>query len=329
MTKTSMTMTVPMVMQWLREHLADFPLPYIANQFEKNGRVDFNERSALIPDRVQSEEDQKKRAQGVLDAFLAGFDGREGMNTLLCVLYSPLAVSSLVRAAYADTADSNRLAHVFVLRVGEVFILLLTASPYKRFPLDKFMKVGEHTSAFMWVNIKEACWEPYSKAASTLAGVQTPKKKKQKVFLQLSQVTLCGLHILSVFWRRAAVAPVLPPPVSEDAGGEGGFVYVQPPQKLTAVDHVPTATVPTATGEDAEDAPTVVPDAWVLKIERFADQFTDSTCSNTVAEAPPPAPPVVEKVEKEVEAVVVSSLPVEPVAAEEVVGEAMEAPLVV
>jgi hypothetical protein len=262
------TMNVTETMRWLWEHLVDFPNPYIAKQFQQNGCADCNERIALLPDqRLQAEEDRKKRAQGVLDTCQVGFDGREPMNTLMCVLYSPNAVSKLVRAAYDDADDSNRLAHVFVLRVGEVFLLLLTASPYKRFPLDTFMRVGDHTSAYMWLNLKEKCWEPYS--------LKSAKKKKQKCWQQLSQATVSGLHILSVFWRRSAIQVLPPPAVAGVADGTVSVmqhhVYVKPPQtSLTVVQH----DVPVATGGDGEDAPTVAPpDAWVLEVERFANQF--------------------------------------------------------
>jgi len=196
------------------------------------------------------------------------------MNTLLCALYSPLEVSRLLRAAYADTDNSNRLAHVFVLRVGKVFLLLLTASPYKRFPLDWFMCNGQHTSAYMWLNLKEACWEPYvnqavtcaaaTSTAATPAAALNPVNKKQRTWQQLSAATVSGLHILSVFWRRANVLSVDPPPaLAADTAGAApvlNHVYVQPPTQAVAV-----------AGEDG------APDAWILKVESFAEQFTNST----------------------------------------------------
>jgi hypothetical protein len=270
---TAMTvkeMTVHETMRWLREHLADFPVPEMAYQFEFNGKVDAHERISHLPDEIlRADELRKKRAQAVLDTYTGGFDGREGMNTLLCALYSPLAVSRLLRAAYADTDNSNRLAHVFVLRVGEVFLLLLTASPYKRFPLDRFMCDGEHTSAYMWLNLKEACWKPYVNQAVTPAAAPKPARKKQrtweqKTWQQLSAATVSGLHILSVFWRRADVLSVnLPPALAADTAGAApvlNHVYVQPPTQAVAV-----------AGEDG------APDAWILKVESFAEQFTNST----------------------------------------------------
>jgi hypothetical protein len=309
------TMNVLQTMRWLQDHLVDFPISDIVNQFEQNGCVDCNERSALLPDRLQAEEDQKKRAQGVLDTFLVGFDGREPMNTLLCVLYSPLAVSKLVRAAYDHADVSNRLAHVFVLRLGEVFLLLLTASPYKRFPLDWFMRVGEHTSAYMWLNLKEACWEPYS--------LKPTKKKKHKTWQQLSQATVSGMHVLSVFWRRSAGPHPARPAVAAVTDGVAPVmdyhVYVKPPQKdPTVVQH----DIPAATGGDGEDAPIVEPDdAWVLEVERFADQFVAPRLDEAAAvetEAaedaplPPPVEPAVavEAVEEAVAAEVVEELAV-------------------
>jgi hypothetical protein len=269
-------LTVQETMRWLREHLADFPVPDIAYKFEFNGKADAHERiPRQLPDEIiLADEWRKERAQAVLDTYRGGFDGRDGMNTLLCALYSPLAVSRLVRAAYADTDNSNRLAHVLVLRVGKVFLLLLTASPYKRFPLDRFMSKGQETSAYMWLNLKEACWEQYvnqnvtcaaaTPAATTPSAALKRVRKKQKTWQQLSAATVSGLHILSVFWRRAGVMPVNPPPAlaAETAGVAPAlnYVYVQPPPQALAV-----------AGEDG------APDAWILKVESFAEQFTQST----------------------------------------------------
>jgi len=244
-------MTVQETMKWIREHLADFPVPDIAYKFEFNGKADIHERiQRQLPDEIiLADELRKERAQAVLDTYTGAFDGREGMNTMLCVLYSPPAVSRLLRAAYADTDNSNRLAHVLLLRVGKVFLLLLTASPYKRFPLDWFMSKGQETSAYMWLNLKEACWEQYvnqdvtcaaaTPAATTPSAALKPVRKKQKTWQQLSAATISGLHILSVFWRRAGVM---------------SSIYVHPPTQAVAV-----------AGEDA----------WILKVESFAEQFTN------------------------------------------------------
>jgi len=316
-TGTAMTvkeMTVQETMRWLREHLADFPVPDMAYQFEFNGKADAHERISHLPDEIlQANEWRKERAQAVLDTYTGGFDGREGMNTLLCALYSPLAVSMLVRAAYADTDNRNRLAHVFVLRVGEVFLLLLTASPYKRFPLDWFMSKGQETSAYMWLNLKEACWEQSTPAAATPAAALKPVRKKQKTWQQLSAATVSGLHILSVFWRRAGVMPVNPPPAlaAETAGVAPAlnYVYVQPPPQALAV-----------AGEDG------APDAWILKVESFAEQFT-----NIPPETQSPAvlvveEPVVAPMAKE-ETVVAPMVEEETVVAPVVEGETVVSPI--
>ena len=325
---TAMTvkeMTVHETMRWLREHLADFPVPEMAYQFEFNGNADAHQRISHLPDEIlRADELRKKRAQAVLDTYTGNFDGREGMNTLLCALYSPLAVSRLLRAAYADTDNSNRLAHVFVLRVGEVFLLLLTASPYKRFPLDRFMCNGQHTSAYMWLNLKEVCWEPYvnqavtpaaaTPAAATPAAAPKPVRKKQRTWQQLSAATVSGLHILSVFWRRADVLSANPPPaLAADTAGAApvlNHVYVQPPIQALAV-----------AGEEG------APDAWILKVESFAEQFTNSTPETRslavlVVEEPVVSPMV------EGETVVAPMVEGETVVAPVVEGETVVAPVV-
>ena len=199
------TMDRAQLMRFLREHLADFPVPYIADMFEKNGCADEKQ----CPDRVKAADDQAKRAREVMESHQVCFDSKQSMNTLLVVFSSPLSVSRLMRAAYADTDERNRISHVFIIRLGDVFLLLLTGSTYQRFPLAKFMCAGEHASAYLYLNLKEACWAPYNTVAPTLQHVlMPPKTKKQKRFQTLSQATLSGLHVLSVFWRRAALLQV-------------------------------------------------------------------------------------------------------------------------
>jgi hypothetical protein len=212
-------MNILKLMEWLREHLADFPIPSIAEQFKLNGQADSD---ALLLDKIEADECMMKRAKEMSGTYHEESKGREAMNTVLCVLYSPQAVSKLIRAAFDDADGSNRLTHVFVLRVGEAFLLLLTASSTKRLPLDKFMSNGEHTSAYMWLNLKEKCWEPYS---------QNPtKKKKHKCWQTLSQETISGIHILCVMWRRCKdtnYVYVKPPPTNGDTHSDAWVVEVE------------------------------------------------------------------------------------------------------
>lgn len=145
---------------WLVDHMVDFPYKDMLTAFKKNGQLDVSE-SASASHRVRAAEARKDRAQDAWVKNLSYFDGRDGMNTLVAVLHSPLSVSTLVRAVQADATDL--VTHVLVVRIGGVFLLLMTdGRPAKRFPVDWFMRIGDHTSAFMWLNVKDTCWDKFS-----------------------------------------------------------------------------------------------------------------------------------------------------------------------
>jgi hypothetical protein len=144
---------------WLVDHMVDFPYKDMLTAFKKNGQLDVSE-SASASHRVRAAEARKDRAQDAWVKNLSYFDGRDGMNTLVAVLHSPLSVSTLVRAVQADATDL--VTHVLVVRIGGVFLLLMTdGRPAKRFPVDWFMRIGDHTSAFMWLNVKDTCWDKF------------------------------------------------------------------------------------------------------------------------------------------------------------------------
>jgi hypothetical protein len=99
---------------------------------------------------------------------------------------------------------------------------------------------------------------------------------------------------------------------------------LHPPQKdLTVVQH----DVPAATGGDGVDAPTVASDAWVLEVERFADQFAAPLVDEVAAVKTEVAEEAV-AVETEVVEEAASPPPVEPAATVEAVEEAVEAEVV-
>ena len=152
-------------LEWLREHLAGYPFHNIADAFARNWRKDIAEQSAL--NRQQSALNRQKRAHQVWATSLKCFEGTESMNTLLCVLYSALSVYNLMQKL---RANENSFEHILLLRCNAMYLVLMTAvDPRKRFPLDAFMRVGDYTSAYLWLNIKvekdpEAgkkftCWE--------------------------------------------------------------------------------------------------------------------------------------------------------------------------
>ena len=160
MPKVRCSKEVLATMAWLVDHMVDFPYKDLLATFQENGRLDVCD-SALGNQRVWSAEARKERAHDMWVKNLSYFDGRDGMNTLVAVLHSPLSVSTLVRAVEADATDL--VAHILVVRIGGVFLLLLTDKrATKRFPVDWFMRIGDHTSAYLWLNLKEACWDKFA-----------------------------------------------------------------------------------------------------------------------------------------------------------------------
>jgi hypothetical protein len=263
-------------LEWLREHLADFPFPRMADRFAKNWRADVTE--SALPGREKACKARKDRANRVWQASMEGFNWKEPMNTLLCVLYTPQSVAGLVRDV---NANSNSIAHILVLRLPGVFLVLLTdADPRKRFPLDSVMRIGNYTSAYLWLNLKSgedqkqfACWESHSKTP-TLAVVPA-KAVKAKPFVRVSDATVSGMHILALVWMRAWVYAA-----GAAENGKVRHVHVQP-------NKAPTTAGGGVVGVDATTAP------WVLEVQAFARQFGPVV---TAVAKPVVAPPLVRNV---------------------------------
>jgi hypothetical protein len=231
-------------LEWLTEHLVSFPFPHITDLFAENWRTDVAERERAL---------KRDRAYRVWATSRESLTGKDPMNTLLCVFYAITDVVSMIKLVREMYANGSSIAHILVLLYGKVFLVLFTdVDPNARFPLDRIMRHGVHTSAYLWLNLKESCWESHIKAPTTLAVVPT-KAVKAKPFVKVSDVTLSGMHILAVLWskvwKRAAGA------------GENGrvrHVHVQPSKSLGTM------------GGGSVDA-TAIP--WVLEIEAFARQF--------------------------------------------------------
>ena len=114
-----------------------------------------------------------------MESHQVGFDGTQSKNMLLVVFSSPLSVSRLMRAAYADTDERNRLSHVFIIRLSDVILLLLTGSTYQQFPRAKFTCAEQQSSAYLYLDLKEACWATHTTVAPTPLHVLTPPTTKK------------------------------------------------------------------------------------------------------------------------------------------------------
>ena len=199
------------------------------------------------------------------------------MNTLLCVLYSALSVYNLMQKV---RANDNSFAHILMLRCAGVYLVLMTdVDPRKRFPLDAIMRVGDYTSAYLWLNLKAekdpetgkkfTCWESRSNSPGVAArnatrlavGVPT-KPVKEKQFTKVNAATTSGMHILAVLWMMAT---------DSAAGQKAKYKYVQPHKALT--------TAGGGLGVDSGTAP------WALEV-KWVGQW-----GRTASPPPPPPPP--------------------------------------
>ena len=199
----------------LAYHLIDFPYADMVSRFGDNARCDIMESSHT--DRVEAATLRTKRAQRVWKKSMDRFEGRGAMNTLLCILYSPMAVCSLVTSCH--TEQTERPGHIMVLRLGGVFIvLMMDSSPSSRFSLQWFMHRGNHTSAFMWFNLKESCWLRHRGVTSSMlstpntkADLQPPGKMPKHIqevdtidsWAKVSECTMVGIHFLKYMRTKA------------------------------------------------------------------------------------------------------------------------------
>ncbi|KAJ1467154.1 hypothetical protein T484DRAFT_1756091, partial [Baffinella frigidus] len=253
----------------LAYHLVDFPYADMVGRFCDNARCDAIE--SLIPGRFEAAILRRKRAHRVWLKTMHRFQGRGAMNTLMCVLYSPSAVCSIVRAAQGKREHPG---HVMVLRLGGVFVVLITdSSPTARLSLDWFIRRGDHTSAYMWMNLKESCWLRHRDVPSAMHSTLNPEpvdtpmgvlpKQVQNVdvfdpWSKITEPTAAGMHFLKFLRVKA-----------EELSQEGALdgtgdchMYIRPG----------SFTRPSNNSKEEADVPDLS-DGWGSYIERFVGKF--------------------------------------------------------
>ena len=184
------------MVEWLKTHLlVNEPEPQMVNTFASNSGSDVLE--SALENRTLATDNRGTRAWDLADQFEKRSAGRSqpSVNTLMCVLYSPTSVKALLHAM--KSSKTTEFPHLLVLHVGKVFVLLVTghAEGTSRFPLQWFMKTGDHTSAFLWVNLKTNWWERYNPTEE--------KKRKVEAFHHVSEQSLCGLTLLHLLFQKA------------------------------------------------------------------------------------------------------------------------------
>jgi hypothetical protein len=248
----------------LRYHLVDYPYQDMVTRFCHNAECDIGESS--MEDRLNAASIRRKRAHRVWAKSKDRFQGREAMNTLMCILYSPSSVNSLVNAAHEEKVE--RPGHIMVMRFGGAFIVLLSDSlPSSRFPLEWFLHRGDHTSAWLWMNLKDNCWLRHRDVVSSMVftptttgiplEVSTAHVQNVEVFdpwPKVSEVTQTGIHMLQ--FLRVKAREFAEEDVTTDT--KICHIYLRPYPKTT-------------------DSKTVVSREWCTHIYNFVKQFVVST----------------------------------------------------
>jgi hypothetical protein len=225
-------------------HMELFPYPIVLRQFENNGLADITESASA--DRVKASKDRRKRANHMWDMYHVGYHGsRDPLNTLVSVFYQ---IDSLVQFLESMRDHTHEfLSNLLVVRMSGVFVVIMTdVRPMGRYPGDWFLRIGDHTSAFMWVNLKDACWLRYTSddtAGSAASCVQQEGSKKRKtsflctfskkpVWTKMSDSTVAGMSVLAHVWRSiqlmlAATGVIVPD--SSCIGSSSAFhIHVRP-----------------------------------------------------------------------------------------------------
>jgi hypothetical protein len=185
-------------------------------------------------------------------------------------------------------ANENSFEHILLLRCNAMYLVLMTAvDPRKRFPLDAFMRVGDYTSAYLWLNIKAekdpeagkkfTCWESQSNSpgfaarnATRLAAVVPTTAVKAKQFTKVNEATTCGMNILALLWMKVMEYGL------KVSGQKVKYKHLQQPHKALT-------TAESGLGVDSDGGFTV---PWTREVKEWAGQW-----GPTDPPAPPPPPP--------------------------------------
>ena len=279
------------LIEWIRDHLSGAPDPHIADVFTENWRADVMFHPPDLDSHIQIRDARRKRAEHVWKLSLESREGKEPMNTLVCVLYSAYAVCAMMRTIHHSGFD---LAHVLVTRLGHFYLAILTDADQKgQFPLNAMMRRGDLTSSFIWLNLKQSSWDAQNSKPSTLAVLPTTAVN-EKDLKKVSSATAAGIHIIALLWMRCNKLNARELAARATVGAERGKddthavpaatpkvfqVYVQPTKQPTNAEE--------GVGEDSTSA---TAPWWIREIDTWAIQFGKTV---RPVQAPPVPPPLV------------------------------------
>jgi hypothetical protein len=278
------------VMSSINAHLSSFPHSIVVTEFEKNGIADVEE--SAWPDRALASKNRRQRAADMWTMYERGFYGsREPLNTLVCVMYEMSSVSSFMRSIRSYTHEF--LSNILVVRMAGIFVIVMTdVRAQQRYPGDWLLSTGDHTSAFLWVNLKDACWLRYTTpnpVVSSVSGGSSKKRDKgptgvfpkQLIWTKMSDVTVAGMHVLSFIWKRIetmmGATGVVPPSNAGVSSSSVFHIHVRPYIELPSgcnsknVDGNMGVDMDEASG--ASNTGGVRCTTWCEEIVQFVEQF--------------------------------------------------------
>lgn len=193
--------------------LCSFPHQSIVAEFEANGIADI--RESRMEDRIESAKKRQQRADKMWSTYDKGFYcSREPLNTVICILYESSHVTGLLSAIKNENYEY--LSNILVVKMARIFVLVMTdIRSAKKCPCEWLLQSGDFSSAFMWVNIKDAFWVRHIGSFDTLPADVAPsvdsKKRKTSatrpfpktiVWNKVSDCTIAGVNLLCYMWKR-------------------------------------------------------------------------------------------------------------------------------
>ena len=291
------------LMSSLSDQMVCFTNPIIVKMFEENGLADITE--TMWADKTEASTNRRKRANIMWDTYYDGFfKSREPYNTLVCVFYEIDSLVRFVRAIQEGTHEF--VSNLLVVRMAGVFVVVLTdARRLARYPADWLLRIGDHTSAFMWMNVSDHYWMRYTTGAATdfvdVSGsskkrkqVSTTTVSKTRVWTKTSEGNVVGMHFLCYIWRRIEVLLATNGVIFPDSTCIGSssavHLHVRPVFKLPSVAKAPIEcnVDHELDMDDMDDTPDTDVDAtrrttWCEDVVDFAESFSPSSNSEAAA----------------------------------------------
>ncbi|KAJ1471130.1 hypothetical protein T484DRAFT_1753442 [Baffinella frigidus] len=154
-------------LKWFHQQFVSHPCQFLVKKAVGNAILDIDENMAL-PGKDAAEA-RWRRATKMVAEYNEYMPFKASMNTVVAIVYSANAVRSILQQQFSDDrVHFDTMSEVMVFQIGEAFVMIATSGPKvksdktsnvkqnvkagKR-PLQWYLDWGDHTSAFVFVNI--------------------------------------------------------------------------------------------------------------------------------------------------------------------------------